>query len=66
MILTSMYMIMSELNEQAFEGTAAKVQISTKGADNAISGYLAARPKPLYRQWAPLADAASSGTTVRI
>lgn len=66
MILTSMYMIMSELNEQAFEGTAAKAQISTSGANQAISNYLGVRPKPLYRQWAPLADAASSGTNIRI
>ena len=66
MILTSMYMIMSELEEYAFEGASTKVRISTSDANTAISNYLNTRPKPLYAQWAPLADAVSSGTNVRI
>ena len=66
MFLSFIYESMKTLGQEIEDGYSAKVSINTNGADDAIKNYLATRPIPIKPQWENVANAAASGTTVRI
>ena len=66
MFLSFIYESMRTLGQEIEKGYLARATINTSGADSAISSYLDTRPLPIKPQWEAVANAAASGTTIRI
>jgi len=66
MLLSFIYESMRTLGQEIETGYLARATINTSGADTAISNYLSTRPTPIKPQWEAVANAAASGTTIRI